>query len=80
MECKVIQTLDLRGHDVFIGELVETYCNDDCLVDGVVDFEKVQPILFTSNFHRGSKWSGGYWTIGKLFAEPKKTGKELMNQ
>ena len=70
MECRLIQTLDFPRNDVFIGEIVETYCAEDCLSDGVVDFSKVQPILFSMN-------DKGYWRLGDRFAEAWSIGKGL---
>ena len=70
MECRLIQTLDFPRNDVFIGEIVETYCAEDCLSDGVVDFSKVQPILFVMN-------DKGYWRLGDRFAEAFDIGKGL---
>ena len=56
---------------MFIGEVVETYCDEQCVTDGVVDFSKVQPILFV--------WSGSdrsYWKLGERFAKAWDVGKE----
>lgn len=49
LECRLIQTVDFPRHDVFVGEVVEAYCDEQYLTDGVVDFSKVQPILFVMN-------------------------------
>ena len=49
MECRLIQTVDFPKHDIFIGEVVATYCDEEYLTDGVVDFSKVDPILFVMN-------------------------------
>jgi flavin reductase (DIM6/NTAB) family NADH-FMN oxidoreductase RutF len=38
MECKLIQTVDFPKHDIFIGQIVETHCDERCLTDGTVDF------------------------------------------
>jgi flavin reductase (DIM6/NTAB) family NADH-FMN oxidoreductase RutF len=62
MECKLVQTLDFPTHDVFIGEIVETYCDEQCMTEGVVDFSKVQPILFIMN-------ERNYWKLGERFAK-----------
>ncbi|MDY6912743.1 MAG: flavin reductase family protein, partial [Chloroflexota bacterium] len=43
MECCLIQTVDFPKHDIFIGEVVATYCDEEYLTDGVVDFSKVDP-------------------------------------
>lgn len=68
MECKLVQTVDLPRHDVFIGEIVETYCEEKYMTDKVVDFSKVQPILFTMN-------DTGYWKLGERFARAWSIGK-----
>jgi len=33
-ECRLIKTVDFPKHDVFVGEVVETYCDEQCLKDG----------------------------------------------
>ena len=68
MECKLIQTVDLPRHDIFIGEIVETYYEEKYMTDKVVDFSKVQPILFTMN-------DTGYWKLGERFARAWSIGK-----
>jgi flavin reductase (DIM6/NTAB) family NADH-FMN oxidoreductase RutF len=70
MECKLVQTIDFPTHDIFVGEIVETYCDERCLTDGVVDFSKVDPILFVMN-------DRSYWKIGERFASAWNAGKEL---
>lgn len=70
MECKLIQTVDLPRHDIFIGEIIETYCEDKYMTDNVVDFTKVQPILFTMN-------DTGYWKLGERFARAWSIGKNF---
>jgi flavin reductase (DIM6/NTAB) family NADH-FMN oxidoreductase RutF len=47
--CRLIQTVDFPKHDIFIGEIVQTFCDEECLSEGVVDFSKVDPILFVMN-------------------------------
>lgn len=70
MECKLIKTVDFPKHDIFIGEVVATYCDDEYLTDGIVDFAKVQPILFVMN-------DTSYWKLGDRFARAWSVGKEL---
>src|SRR4030066_1890171 len=45
MECELIKTVDFPNPDIFIGRIVETYCDESAQTVGVVDFGKVQPIL-----------------------------------
>jgi len=70
MECRLVKIVDFPTHDVFVGEIVETYCNENILTDSVVDFSKVTPILF--DMPRKS-----YWKLGDAFAPCWKIGQEL---
>lgn len=68
MECTLIQTVDFPNYDVFIGEIVETYCDEQYMTDGIVDLSKVQPILFVMN-------DKSYWRIGERIAKAWNIGK-----
>ena len=72
MECKLATTVDWPTHEVFIGEIVETHCDEHCLSDGILDMAKVQPILFVMN-------DRSYWRLGERFAKAYNIGKELKN-
>ncbi len=73
MECQLIQTVDFPNHDVFIGHIVETYCDENVQKDGVVDFGKVQPILFVMN-------DKSYWKIGSRVGQAWEIGKPLLQK
>ena len=64
-----IKTVDFPSHDIFMGKVVATHCDEAVLTNGVVDFEKVQPILFVMN-------DASYWSLGKKFAKAWSIGKE----
>ena len=68
MECRLVQTVDFPRHDIFIGEIVEAYCEERCLTEGIVDFSKVQPILFAMN-------DKSYWKLGERLAKAWHVGK-----
>jgi len=70
MECKLVQTVDFPQHDVFIGEVVETHCDERYLTEGVVDVSKVHPILFVMN-------DRSYWELGGRLAKAWSIGNEL---
>lgn len=70
MECELVRTIDFPNHDVFIGRIMETYCDESVLTGKVVDFGKVQPILFVMN-------DRSYWKIGGKLAKAWEVGKEL---
>lgn len=71
MECKLIEYVDMRTHDIFIGEVMATYCNQEIMTDGKVDFSKVRPILFAMN-------DKSYWKLGHRLGEAWGEGKVLL--
>ena len=70
MECRVTQILDFPKHDIVIGEIVQTYCDEEVLTDGELDYTKIRPILFTMAGH-------GFWKLGERFATAWEVGKEF---
>jgi flavin reductase (DIM6/NTAB) family NADH-FMN oxidoreductase RutF len=70
MECRLVRTIDFPKHDIFVGEVVQTYCDEEVLTDGEVDYAKIRPILFTMSGH-------GFWKLGERFATAWEVGKEL---
>jgi len=73
MECKLIKTVDFPTHNVFVGQIEATYCDEAVLSEGTVDFEKVQPILFVMN-------DRSYWKLGTRFAKAWNVGKSLIDE
>jgi len=70
MECNLIKTVDFPHHDIFIGEIVETYSDDSIISNEKVDIKKLDPILFVMN-------DRGYYKIGDRIAQAWEVGKEL---
>lgn len=70
MECRLARNLDFETHDVFIGEIVQTYVDDEVLSDSKIDIGKVKPLLFDMN-------SIKYWSLGEPVAQCWNVGKEL---
>ncbi|HEX9908973.1 MAG TPA: flavin reductase family protein [Thermoplasmata archaeon] len=70
MECELVTTVDMPNHDIFIGKIVATYCNDDILSDYGVDFEKLRPILFIMH-------DRSYWKLGERFAKAWSVGRDV---
>ncbi len=71
MECQLVKTVDFPNHDGFIGQIIETYCDENVLTDGVVDLGKLKPLLFAMN-------DRSYWGIGNKVANAWNIGKELI--
>ena len=57
-------------HDLFIGEIVETYADESVLTDGKVDLAKLKPLLFDMS-------SVKYWSVGNVVAGCWNVGKQL---
>lgn len=70
MECKLYDVYDTPTHDLFIGEIVETYAEESVLVDGRVDLSRVKPLLFDMS-------SVQYWSIGQTVARCWNVGKKM---
>lgn len=68
MECRLVDVYEVKGYDVFIGEVVETYAREDVLTEGRLDLAKSKPLLFDMN--RRKYWGlrpeplGDCWRIG----------------
>jgi flavin reductase (DIM6/NTAB) family NADH-FMN oxidoreductase RutF len=70
MECKLYDTYDTPTHDLFIGEIVETYADESVLTNEKVDLAKVKPLLFDMS-------SVMYWSLGNPLAGCWKIGKDI---
>jgi flavin reductase (DIM6/NTAB) family NADH-FMN oxidoreductase RutF len=70
MECSLEQVVDFPTHDVFIGQVRETYAREEVLTGGAVDISKVKPLLFDMN-------SKKYWALGRELGNCWSVGKQL---
>lgn len=70
MECRLVETLDFRVDEVFIGEIMQSYSDEIYLADGLPDVKKMDPMAFS--MHDNNYWNvcdrlGKAWSIGKDF-------------
>ncbi len=68
LECKVLHSLDMKTHFLIVGEIIETYVSNDCLVDGKVSPEKVDPPIYirsTLKYHRLGEILSSAFGIGR---------------
>jgi len=72
MECRLERIIDFPTHDVFIGEIIQTYADESVLSDKNVDVSKLNPLLFDMN-------SKKYWSLGGEIARCWDIGKQLKN-
>jgi len=59
IECELIHSYELGAHTMLVGEIKDVKCDEDKLVDGNPDPEKVRPLVF-------SPGTRGYYGLGKL--------------
>jgi flavin reductase (DIM6/NTAB) family NADH-FMN oxidoreductase RutF len=72
IECSVIKEFELNGMEIFIGEVINSYINEECLENGKPNIEKINPLIYSIK--------GGYKNIGKWSADPFKVGKEYKKE
>ena len=74
LECRVTDILERGGLDqIFIGEIVESYCEEKYLTDGTPDVAKMKPAVFTmydNRYFAVGEYLGQAWSMGKSF-KPK---------
>ena len=73
MACKLHDIVDFQTHDVFVGEIMETYVDDAVMTDNQLDMSKVHPLLF-------DMISKKYWALGNPVAKCWSIGKELKKE
>jgi flavin reductase (DIM6/NTAB) family NADH-FMN oxidoreductase RutF len=68
LECQVIHSLELGSHILFIGEITETYVNEDCWDGEKADPAKIDPLVYTTgsmDYQRLGEVVGRAWKVGK---------------
>ena len=68
MECKLVETVDSSMNEIFIGEIMGTYTEEDYMTDGKLDFKKMKPLIL-------SQPDTTYWSLGKTVAKAWNIGK-----
>ena len=68
MELKLYDVLDFPTHDVFVGELIQTYAADGAMTNDKIDIAKLRPLLFdmaSIQYWRLGQAVGKCWNVGK---------------
>ena len=76
LECRVIKTIAIKeltgaekGHEFFIGEVVNAYAEEKYLTEGAPDISKINTFTYSMK---------QYWKVGKPIAKAWEVGKKLM--
>ncbi len=76
LECRVFDVVELPANDLFIGEIVAAYADEDCLTDGRPDILKINPLVLTmpdNNYWTVGAHAGRAWSAGKKLKETQKS-------
>ena len=69
LECKLIHTLEIGLHTLFVGEIVDVKADEEVLGDrGLPDIEKVRPMIFgpeIRTYHGIGRYLGQAFAVGK---------------
>jgi flavin reductase (DIM6/NTAB) family NADH-FMN oxidoreductase RutF len=72
LECRVIHTLEIGLHTLFVGEILDVKADEHVLGDkGFPDIEKARPIIFGPEIRT-------YHGIGKFLGQAFAVGRDLM--
>ncbi len=71
MECEFVEFQDNEYGIGVIGKIISTSAEEEFIVDGVVDMQRVDAIAYDSYSH-------GYFTMGKRIADGFSIGKQLI--
>lgn len=74
MLCKLVKTADLPNREIFFGEVLESYVNKEYMTEGILDFKKINPLLFTMN----GPGNASYWKLGEIVGAAYKEGKNIL--
>jgi flavin reductase (DIM6/NTAB) family NADH-FMN oxidoreductase RutF len=72
--CKLVKIADLPNREIFFGEVLESYVNKECIDNGILNFEKINPLLFTMN----GPGNASYWKLGDIVGDAYKEGKNIL--
>ena len=74
MELTLHDVLDFSTHDIFVGELVQTYADESVLTGQKIDIGKLRPLLFdmaSIQYWRLGPAVGKCWNVGKSLKKKK---------
>ena len=69
--CTLVEVVSLPSNDLFVGEIVEAYAEEDCLTSGSPDISKMQPFTLTMP-------DNTYWRVGEKAGKAWEAGRRLM--
>lgn len=71
LECRVVHTLDLGSHSLFVGRIEETHISEECLTGNKPDIGKIRPLAYITSP------DSQYRVLGEVIAMAFSCGKEI---
>ena len=71
LECRVVQTVDLGSHSLFVGRIEETHISGECLTGNKPDIGKIRPLAYITSP------DSQYRVLGEVIAMAFSCGKEI---
>ncbi len=79
LECKVVKTINTteftsaeKGHEIFIGEVINAYADDYYLTNGRPDITKLKPFVYSID--------NKYWKVGDYLGKAFSIGKDYKKE
>ena len=72
IECKLFVVVELPTNNLFIGEAVAAYSEEQYLTDNKLDIKKINPLILTmpdNNYWKVGDHAGDAWYAGKNFKQ-----------
>ncbi|MBZ2165538.1 flavin reductase family protein [Methanobacterium spitsbergense] len=72
IECKLFDVVELPTNNLFIGEAVAAYSEEQYLTDNKLDIKKINPLILTmpdNNYWKVGDHAGNAWNAGKNFKQ-----------
>jgi flavin reductase (DIM6/NTAB) family NADH-FMN oxidoreductase RutF len=73
IQLQLDQIIDLPSNEFFIGKVIATYIDEDCLTNNLPDINKINPFTLTMPDNQ-------YWTAGNSIAKAWSVGKNFLNK
>lgn len=77
LECKVVKEIEIGSYIMLLGEIVETYIDEDKAIiqsgKTKIDIEKVNPLVYCATIRE-------YWNLGKKVGNAFSSGKNLLQK
>ena len=68
LECKLVSITEFKVDALVVGEVMASYCDEDCMGEKMPDMKKLDPMVFSLD-------DNGYWSIGQRLGTAWDAGK-----